>query len=82
MSEAPRVEKSGDELLPPSNNSELNEIAWQKWINKNKERDAAHRKKLIRILWLVFLLLVVSAVVWLLTLSNLRNLLHGGTGVE
>ena len=59
MSEAPRVEKSGDEPLPPSNN----EITWQNWINKNKERDAAHRKKLIRILWLVSLLLVVSAVV-------------------
>ena len=57
--------KSGDKPLPPSNNNELSEIAWQKWIDKNKERDAAHRKKLIRILGLVSLLLVVSAVVWL-----------------
>jgi hypothetical protein len=70
MSEAPRVEKSGDEPLPPSNNSELSEIAWQKWIKKNKERDAAYRKKLVRILWLVSLLLVVSAVVWLLTVNK------------
>jgi hypothetical protein len=70
MSEAPRMEKSGDEPLPPSNNSELNEIAWQKWINKNKERDAAHRKKLIRTLLLVPLLLVVSAVVWLVTVNK------------
>jgi hypothetical protein len=70
MSEAPRVEKSGDEPLHPSNNSELSEIAWQKWINKNKERDAAYRKKLVRILWLVSLLLVVGAVVWLLTVNK------------
>ena len=70
MSEAHRMEKSGDEPLHPSNNSELSEIAWQKWINKNKERDAAYRKKLVRILWLVSLLLVVSAVVWLLTVNK------------
>ena len=70
MNEAPRVTKSGDETPPPSNNNELSEIAWQKWINKNKERDAAYRKKLIRILWLVSLLLVVSAVVWLLTVNK------------
>jgi len=56
--------------LHPSNNSELSEIAWQKWINKNKERDAAYRNKLVRILWLVSLLLVVSAVVWLLTVKK------------
>jgi hypothetical protein len=70
MSEAPGVEKCGDEPRHPSNNSELSEIAWQKWINKNKERDAAYRKKLVRILWLVSLLLVVSAVVWLLTVNK------------
>ena len=70
MSEAPRVEKSEDEPPPPSNDSEVNEIAWQKWINKNKERDAAYRKKLVRILWLVSLLLVVSAVVWLLIVKK------------
>ena len=70
MSEAPRVEKSGAEPLPPSNNNEFSEIAWQKWINKNKERDAAYRNKLVRILWLVSLLLVVSAVVWLLTVKK------------
>jgi hypothetical protein len=70
MSEAPRPQNSGNEPLPPSQNNELNEIAWQKWINKNKERDAAHRKKLIRILWLVSVLLVVSAVVWQFTRSK------------
>ena len=69
MSEASRVTKSGNAPLPPSNNNELSEIAWQKWINKNKERDAAYRKKLVRILWLVSLLLV-SAVVWLLTVNK------------
>jgi hypothetical protein len=70
MSEAQRVEKSGDKPLPSSKNDELDEIAWQKWINKNKERDAAHQRKLIRILWVVSLLLVVGAFVWLLTVSK------------
>jgi len=70
MSEAPRVEKSGDEPLHPSNNSELSEIAWQKWINTNKERDAAYRKKIIRILWLVSLLLIVAVVVWQLAVNK------------
>src|SRR5262245_22622094 len=56
MSEAPRLQNSGNEPLPPAQNNELNEITWQKWIDRNKERDAAHRKKLIRILWLVSLL--------------------------
>jgi hypothetical protein len=64
MSEKTRVEKSGDQPLPTSNNGEFNEIAWQKWINRNKERDAAYRTKLIRTLWALSLLLVVSAVVW------------------
>ena len=70
MSEAPRLQNSENEPLPPSQNNELNEIAWQKWIERNKERDAAYRKKLVRILWLVSLLLVVSAVVWLLTVKK------------
>ena len=70
MSEAPRVEKSEDEPPPPSNDSEVNEIAWQKWINKNKERDAAHHKKLIQILLFVPLLLGVSGVVWLLIVKK------------
>jgi len=70
MSEAPKLQKSANELLPPSNNNELNEIAWQKWIERNKERDAAYRKKLIRILWLVSLLLIVAIVVWQLAVNK------------
>ena len=70
MTRASKPEKSRDESLPRSDNSELNELVWQKWITKNKERDAAHQKKLIRILWLASVLLAVSAVVWLLTMSK------------
>jgi hypothetical protein len=70
MSEAPRVEKSGVAPLPYSSNNELNEIAWQKWVNKNKERDAAYRKLLIRMLWVVSLLILVSVVAWQLTVSK------------
>jgi hypothetical protein len=71
MSEASKLDKkAGDEPRHPSGNSEVSEIAWQKWIDKNKERDAAYRRKLIRILWLVSLLLAVSAVVWQLTVRK------------
>ena len=70
MSGAPRTEKCGDEPRPPNNNGELSEVAWQKWVKKNKERDAAHLKKLIRVLWLVSLLFVVGVVVWQLTTKN------------
>jgi hypothetical protein len=70
MSEAPRLQHSGNEPLPPSQNNELNEIAWQKWIERNKERDAAYRKKIIRILWLVSLLLIVAVVVWQLAVNK------------
>jgi hypothetical protein len=70
MSEAPRVGKSGDEPLRPPNNSELSEIAWQKWVNKNKERDAARRVKLIRMLWLILPLLLACVVVWWLDVSK------------
>ena len=45
MSEAPRLQNSENEPLPPSQNNELNEIAWQKWIERNKDHDAAYRKK-------------------------------------
>lgn len=69
MSEAPKSEKSG-QAPPALTNVELDEIAWQKWVNKNKERDAALRKKFIRILWLVPVLLIVGAVVWQLTKSR------------
>ena len=70
MSEAPKLQNSRNEPLPPSINNELNEIAWQKWIERNKERDAAYRKKIIRILWLVSLLLVVAVVVWQLAVNK------------
>jgi len=35
-------------------------------VNKNKERDAARRSKLIRVLWLAVLLFLFGTVVWLL----------------
>jgi hypothetical protein len=67
MSGAPRTEKCGDESGLPTNNSQLGEVAWQRWINKNKERDAAQRKKVIRILWLMSFLSLVGVAVWQLT---------------
>ena len=45
MSEAPRLQSNGIKPPATSQSNELSEIAWQKWIEKNKERDAAYRKK-------------------------------------
>ena len=70
MSEAPRLQNSENEPLPPSQYIELNEIAWQKWIERNKDRDAAYRKKVDPILWLVSLLLVVAVFVCQLTVNR------------
>ena len=64
MSEAPRVQNTENKLPATSQSNELSEIAWQKWIEKNKERDAAYRKKLIRILSLLFLLVLAAVLVW------------------
>jgi hypothetical protein len=70
MSEVPRPQNTGNQPSAPSQNNELSEIAWQKWIERNKERDAAYRKKLIRILWLLALLLVVTVFVWRITVDR------------
>jgi len=36
-----------------SNQTELNEVSWQKWISKGKAQDAALRKKCFLALWLL-----------------------------
>ena len=48
------------------------EAVWQKWLNKNKERDAVRRKKLIRLLWFILALVFVGAVGRWLTVSKYR----------
>jgi hypothetical protein len=68
MSDAPEVQKTA-QRVPPANVA-LNEAAWQKWVNENKERDVARRIKLIRMLWLVLPLLLACVVVWWLEVSK------------
>jgi len=63
MSEASEIRKPG-ERQTFADNAAFDEAVWQKWVSKNLERDAAHRRKLIRIVCLVFPLLLLSAVVW------------------
>jgi hypothetical protein len=63
MSEAPRLQNSENEPLPPSQYNELNEIAWQKWIERNKDREMPHIDKMS-------LLLVVAVFVWQLTVNR------------
>jgi hypothetical protein len=70
MSEAPRLQNSENEPLPPSQNNELNEIAWQKWSREIKTVMPHIEKRLIRILWLVSLLLVVAVFIWQLTVNR------------
>jgi hypothetical protein len=62
MSDSAEIQKTGAQGVPA--NVALNEAAWQKWVNKNKERDAARRIRLIRVLWLVLPLLLACVVVW------------------
>src|SRR2546428_11476140 len=49
MSEAPEVKNSVPGSQSPADNAVLDEAVWQKWVNKNKERAAARRRRLIRI---------------------------------
>ena len=44
MDESPETRKPVGEASG-SNQTELNEVSWQKWINKGKVQDIARRKK-------------------------------------
>ena len=70
MNRAHEAKDSVAESHSPADNAALDEAVWQKWMNKNKERDAARRRRLIRILWIVLLLFLVGVVVWRLTTST------------
>jgi len=70
MSEAQGVKNPAPQGQPPADNTALDEAVWQKWVNKNRERDAARRRRLLRMLPLVFLLFLVGVVVWWLTASR------------
>ena len=50
MDQFPETKKSVGEASG-SNQTELNEVSWQKWISKGKARDAARRKKFFLALW-------------------------------
>jgi hypothetical protein len=50
MDEFPETRKSVGEASG-SNQTELNEVSWQKWISKGKAQDAARRKKFFLALW-------------------------------
>ncbi len=70
MRETPEDKDANSEGLPPSGNAAVSEAVWQKWLNKNKERDAVRRKKLIRLLWFILALVFVGAVGRWLTVSK------------
>jgi hypothetical protein len=50
MDEFPETRKSVGEA-GGSNETELNEVSWQKWIIKGKVQDAIRRKKFFLTLW-------------------------------
>jgi len=54
----------------PADNAVLDGAVWQKWVNKNKERAAARRRRLIRIFGPVLALFLVGVVVWRLTTAR------------
>jgi hypothetical protein len=51
-------------------NAALDEAVWQKWVDKNKQRDASHRKKVIRLLGFIFMSILICDVVWWLSVSK------------
>jgi hypothetical protein len=50
MDDFPETRKS---VAQPSdsNQTELNEVSWQKWVSKGKVQDVARRKKFFLALW-------------------------------
>jgi hypothetical protein len=52
-----------------SNQTELNEVSWQKWISKGKAQDAAWRKKCLLALWLLLPVGVLLGI-WALALGR------------
>lgn len=50
MDEFPATNKSVGEASG-SNQTELSEDSWQKWISKGKAQDAARRKRFFLLLW-------------------------------
>ena len=61
MGELPEKNNSVSEGIPTV---QLNEVSWQKWVNKGKELDAARRKRFIRLLW-VLVPAVILLILWL-----------------
>ena len=52
MDESPDTRKSVGQASD-SNQTELNEVSWQKWLSKGKAQDVARRKKVFLALWLL-----------------------------
>ena len=50
MDEFPETRKSVDQASD-SNQTELNEVSWEKWVSKGKAQDVARRKKFFLALW-------------------------------
>ena len=68
MDEFPETRKSVGEASG-SNQTELNEVSWQKWITKGKVRDAARRKRFFLALWFLLPAGVLLAL-WALALRR------------
>ena len=52
MDQSPDTRKSVGQASD-SNQTELNEVSWQKWLSKGKAQDVARRKKVFMALWLL-----------------------------
>ena len=64
MSENPEVKSSRTQV---DNAALEDEVVWQKWLDKNKQRDAARRKKMIRLLGFIVMSILICVVVWWLS---------------
>jgi hypothetical protein len=68
MDQSPDTRKSVGQASD-SNEIELDEVAWQKWLSKGKAQDVARRKKVFLALWLLLPVGVLLAI-WALALRR------------
>ena len=55
MNEKPEVKSSRTQV----DNAALNEVVWQKWLDKNKQRDATRGKTPIRLLCIILISILI-----------------------
>ena len=59
-----RLVKDRFTLQPEQNSPQIDEAVWQAWLKKNKEQDAFRYERRLRVMALVAVFLMLSALLW------------------